>query len=665
MKKYFYLLSACLAGSTLAMAAPGDTTWVQANNVRLTGGGNYDTTINFPAAGPAYRNVYMVFTLGKYSCDGYNPANPGEGAGQTGWCGDWDYTVKNKLMTPGGDTLELGRLITPYANSLAPRTPLTWQQHYVYDVTDYVSKLQGSASTRISFDAGSGGFTANVRFAFIEGTPDRTVTGIEKLWSGSFNYGYTPDINTNFTAISKTAPAGTASTDLKVTVTGHGADATGCCEFSRHTYQVMLNGASVASKLIWRDNCGANELYPQSGTWVYDRGNWCPGAIVYSDAYTLPGITAGSSYNIGLEFDPYTHTGPSNPYYITEGTLINYGPLNKTVDAGITRIIAPTNDENQFRENTRTGSPTIRIKNRGAAPITSMTIQYGLQDSVMSVYNWTGTLASLEEAELVLPQLPALNNIAGASGLFTFISKIMTVNGAADVDNTDDGMTSQFVAGPLWPSPFRIQLRTNNEANPVTGTAETEWKIYDVNNTVIASRTHNTISTTYMDTLNLYEGSYKLEIIDSGCNGLRWWANPAGTTAGTFFVKQYSSNANITMGGYQYSGGYPNDFGCGYSQYFYVSRPRPAGVDNVSANALGMEVYPNPAQGVVNVDISGLDKVKGTIQIIDVMGRVALTADCTSAHQQLSLKGLNTGVYTIQFVNANGSSLKSRLLITK
>jgi len=40
-------------------------------------------------------------------------------------------------MTPGGDTLDLGRLITPYANAGAPRTPWTWQQHYVYDITDY------------------------------------------------------------------------------------------------------------------------------------------------------------------------------------------------------------------------------------------------------------------------------------------------------------------------------------------------------------------------------------------------------------------------------------------------------------------------------------------------------------------------------------------------
>src|SRR3954463_15438055 len=112
--KIFYLIAISLCFNLAAKAAPGDTTWVQANIAKLQGYGNYDSMVLFPPAGKTYRSIYMIFTLGKYMCPGYDPNN----AAGTGWCGDWDYTVQNYLMTPGGQTFELGRLITPYANAL-------------------------------------------------------------------------------------------------------------------------------------------------------------------------------------------------------------------------------------------------------------------------------------------------------------------------------------------------------------------------------------------------------------------------------------------------------------------------------------------------------------------------------------------------------------------
>ncbi|NDC42118.1 MAG: hypothetical protein EBZ77_11305, partial [Chitinophagia bacterium] len=214
MKRLFFIIAALLSAH-FVWAAAGDTTWVQANNVNLTYYGLYDTTVTFPSTSTTYRRVYMIFTLGKYSCPGYT-----YGTGSVPWCGDWDYTVLNYLMTPGGDTMELGRLITPYANSAAPRTPLTWTQRYVYDVTDYASKLRGSATMRILFSGYSGGFTGNIKFAFIEGTPDRNVLAIRKLWNGSYAYGDTShsdsfNINTHFAPTNQTAPTGTQTAVLK------------------------------------------------------------------------------------------------------------------------------------------------------------------------------------------------------------------------------------------------------------------------------------------------------------------------------------------------------------------------------------------------------------------------------------------------------------------
>ncbi|MCW3123003.1 MAG: hypothetical protein JWQ38_2495 [Flavipsychrobacter sp.] len=658
MKKYLYLLLVGLTLSFCVQAAPGDTTWVQGNITYLDGYGNYDSMLAFPAPGTTYRKIYMIFTLGKHTCP----------TGST-WCGDWDYTVQNYLMVPGGDTMELGRFITPYANAGAPRTPFSWLQHYVYDVTDYASVLHDAAAVRIAYSGYSGGFTADIKFAFIEGTPERNVLSVKKLWGGSYGYGGTPDINSNFPALTETPPSGTAMSEVKFTVTGHGSDGNGCCEFAPHNYQVVLNGSNVSNTTIWRDNCGLNNLYPQSGTWIYNRGNWCPGAIVYSNFHNLPGLIAGTPYTVGLTFDPYTGGGS----YTTEATLIDYGAINKTLDASLDDIIAPTNNENHFRANPIAGSPIVHVRNTGSAVITSMTFQYGIQDSAMQTYNWTGTLNPSEESDITLGTLFQLDEVTGVSGTFNFAAKIVAVNGISDDDATNNTMSTAFTAAPRWPSSFKFFFRTNNEPSTTGGTiSETSWIVYDANNTIVAQRTNAALSTYYTDTLSLPAGLYKLVIYDSSCDGLNWWVHASsgdGITAGSFFARQLTG-ANIPMNGYSYSGTYAHDFGCQFVQYFYTGTPVPSIdhtlVNNVSNPELNMEIYPNPAQNMIYVDVNGIDKVTGTVQIIDALGRVVAETACNTAHKEINVSSLVNGVYSVQFINKeSGNRLVSRLLIAK
>ena len=79
--------------------------------------------------------------------------------------------------------------------------------------------------------------------------------------------------------MNETAPDRTVSAAFRFIVTGHGSDVNQCCEFASHYYNLNLNGSSILQQQIWRD-CGFNELYPQGGTWIYNRANWCPGATV-------------------------------------------------------------------------------------------------------------------------------------------------------------------------------------------------------------------------------------------------------------------------------------------------------------------------------------------------------------------------------------------------
>ncbi len=667
MKKYFFLVVAALFMQLSLQAAVGDTTWVQANITNLEYYGNYDTVANFPAPGTTYRKVYMIFTLGKHTCPGYT-----YGTGSVPWCGDWDYTVLNYLMTPGGDTLELARFITPYANGSAPRTPYTWTQQYVYDVTDYAYLLHDAATMRILYSGYSGGFTANVKFAFIEGTPDRNVTKVRRLWYGSFNYGDTThldsfNINTHFTTRTDTVPTGTVTTDLKFLVTGHGSDANGCCEFAPHNYQVKLNGTSVATKSIWREDCGLNELYPQSGTWLYLRGNWCPGALVYPNFHNLPGLTEGSPFDVSLQFDPYVGGGS----YTTEAHIMYYGAMNKMMDASIDDIIAPSNDQNHYRENPISNNPIIHVKNTGATAIDSIRFSYAVVGYPSQTYTWVGNLASLQETDVNLPGLSAFGVISGTSGTYSFTCNITAVNGAADNDASNNAMSSSFVTAPVWPSKLKVMMKTSNVnsySNPTI--AQTSWVIYDkTTNAIVRQRSGCALATVYNDTVELDKGFYRIALYDSAYDdgnyfGLNWWAlSGSGYTPGYFNVRPIPGSV-LPMHGYYMSGQFNNDFGQGYTQDFYVATT--AGVETVRGNIASLEAYPNPAQGMVSVDIAGVQNAKGTIELTDMAGRVVLAEKCKDAHNELDVAQVANGVYLLTYVNdVTGNKAQTKLVIAK
>ncbi len=643
MKRLCMLLAAFSAVFT-ANAAIGDTTWVQAqNDVQMPNFGNYDSPVSFPDGSVSYRKIVMVVTLGKYQC----PGNPQ-------YCGDWDYTFQTFLMTPNGDTLELGRLITPYANVSYSRFPWTWKERYEFDVTDFYPVLKNNADIRVHYSGYSGGFTSNIKFAFVEGTPPRNVLGVERLWHGSFAYGKAADpIEDHLPAISKTAPGGTKSAEMKLNITGHGSDDNGCSEFCKKYYQVLVNSNVTDQKDIWRDDCGYNHLYPQSGTWVYDRGGWCPGDPIRTNVHKLPGAENGP-FDVDLNMEPYTGSGNYGSYTI-DAAIFYYGDFNKQVDASLEDIIAPTNHEAHFRENPVTASPTIKVRNTGAATITSLKIEYGLPGKYMPSYTWNGTINPLEEMEITLPELWELRSETGTN--LNFMAKILEVNGQGDGDGSNNTLTSVFDAAPSWGNELEISFKTNASTDG-NGNSETSYKVYDAGNNVILQRSGVAPNTTYIDTLKIGPGYFKIVVEDGGCDGLSFWANP-NAGSGYFRVKKLGTIVPLSLKGY-----FGGDFGCGFTQYFNMNWP--TAVQDIREGNINMEVYPNPAKNLVTVALNGVLKVDGMLRITDAIGRVVLTQKCTGNIEQVNVTPLAAGAYSVDYADAEGVNiLHQRLVITK
>jgi len=617
------------------MAAPGDTTWVQAHHdTWLDWYNDFDAPVRFPSGSVSYGKIEMIFILGKYVC----PGNPQ-------YCADWDYTVQAYIMAPSWDTLGLGKLITPYAKG--PRMPSGWKGEYIFDVTDYYPVLKDSATVRIHYSGYSGGFTANVRFAFIEGPRTRDVLRIDRLWHGSFDYGNaSAPIEDEIAAAGRTVPAGTEFTELKFNITGHGGDDGNCAEFCRKNYRVLLNSATADQRSIWRDDCGSNPLYPQSGTWIYNRGNWCPGDLVKPNVHRLTGLKAGDHYTVDVDFDPHTSTtaisGRSPAQYIIEAAVFYYGKLNKGSDVSLEDILSPTDADRHFRTNAMCGDPVVRVKNTGSSAVSAIRFQYGVGNTLAD-YEWKGSLDALGETEITLPQIRELATVSGSNIPQRFTVRIREVNGAADEDLVNNEMTSWFTPAPRWPLGFVVSLKTNKSVT--AGVSHSSWAIYDQAGAIVRERKNLSAGTTYTDTVGLAPGCYRLEVKDAGCDGLSWWAN-SGAGNGSFSVRPVNSMVPYSLNGY-----FSGDFGCGFTQYFSADWPvriEPVTPDDGKADLL---LYPNPAQGSVNMEIRGVEQVSGTIRVMDALGRVVARQACNGYAEVISTSSYADGVYTVEFVN--------------
>ncbi len=632
-----------------AHAAAGDTTTIQAHaDVKMDHFGNFDSTVTFPDGTKKYRKILMVWTLGRYQC----PGNPQ-------YCGDWDYTVSCHIHTPAGDTMEIGRFITPYSGDGVPRIGTgaavnNWKQRYTFDVTDYYNQLKNTAKVRVHYSGYSWGFTANVKFLFIEGTPPRDVIGVDKLWGKSYAYHTGNPIDNNVTAITKTSPAGTQAAEMKFTISGHGNNAENCAEFCKKYYQVKLDNNLLYQTDIWRDDCGFNHFYPQNGTWIYNRGNWCPGDIVFANNHVLTGVGANKTYDVDVDFQ--AATASSGGSYTIQSAVFYYGAFNKTLDASLDDIIAPSDHEIHFRENPILGRPKVIVQNTGGTDITSIKFQYGIVGvGTPQEYTWNGTLKSMETKEIELDKYDALNSVTGAQ---KFNVKIITVNGSADNDATNNELTSNFEGAPIWDNTIAITLRTNN--NTVGGVSESSWRLYDMDNNMVQQRINCAANTSYYDTLKVGPGAYRLVVSDAGCNGLSWWANPSGGN-GSFEVRKKPSLVPMNLKGY-----FGGDFGCGFTQYFYYKFP--TSVKYINDQQVSFDVYPNPANKIVNIAFDGLNSYEGNVAIVDMLGRVVATQDVKQAQLSIDVSAFNAGIYTVVYTNETNDGtvrLQKKLIINQ
>jgi hypothetical protein len=471
----------------------------------------YRGVFDFPDGDQTWEKILMVRSL---KCDSATK-------GDQYPCGEWDYHTHTMIYLPDGDTVEgfeLGSFITPYGKRLVMGGENGWT--WVYDVTDYAPLLKGS----VDLKSGNNQELLDMKFIFIEGTPPRDVISVENLYSwGLYKYGQLAD-DSVLQAVEVVLNPDGAAWMLKARISGHGHNGPrNCCEWDSKTHTYYIGEWDHFRWNVWTD-CGFNPIYPQGGTWPFDRAGWCPGTKVDEYDFELtPFVHPGDTISIDYGIEMYKDNGERGGEFRMSHQLFTYGPPNFQVDASIEDIIAPSNKDSYSRINPICSNPLIVIRNLGAVPLKTALLKYGPAEGPKLEFVWNGNLAFLEKEEVYLP---APDWGTYNSGVFEI--ELIAPNKVKDENPGNNILSSTIVTPEVMPAEFVIYIEPTNLGRD----RDNAWTLSDECGAVLFSRQDMTVDTMYNEQIKLSPGCYEFLLTDKVEDGMNrhWWyyyENPA------------------------------------------------------------------------------------------------------------------------------------------
>ena len=525
---------------------------------------------------------------------------------------------------------EIGRYITPYGNNLSLGDGFTW----VYDVTDYVSLLRDS----VHISAGNFQELLDLEFHMIEGTPARDVLKIDKVYSGNYN----------LNSFEETVPPKTIALDpdaslwkIRSRTTGHAFDnPTNCAEFCNKIHSLSVDNQEVKSWQIIQE-CAENPLYPQGGTWIYDRAGWCPGMDVTEEDIEITEYVLGDEIIIDYnsQYDEYGN-------YVLETHLFSYSDYNFTTDATIVEIIAPNNLKRYGRFNPTITNPILVIQNLGSDVLTSVDIMYAPEGVEPKTYSWSGNLEPMASEEVILE---AFEMEEWQIGQGKFSANLTNPNGLVDENTINDSYYTNYDEVDIYPGTIVIHLKTNKAAY------QNYYEIKTSDGSVIFEKDNLANETTYIDTISLVNGNYDFYLYDSGDNGLSFWAE---TSQGNGSLKFYDLNGDKIK---QFNG----DFGDRIYNSFYADMY--LGTNTSKVEDIAFNISPNPNTGQFTLSYALAEKAVLTISIYDSHGRKVHSCKSSGSKTDnllINMGKQSSGVYSLS-LEAEGMKTTKKFILNK
>ncbi|MFM1744957.1 MAG: hypothetical protein RLZZ630_894, partial [Bacteroidota bacterium] len=398
----------------------------------------------------------------------------------------------------------------------------------------------------------------------------------------------------------------------------------------------------------------------------------------YTDDACMNLFTQGQSTRVLNTFN-------NSPYNVLQNSTA-CGTVNLfAIDARMVSIQAPSGNLCSG-----TFQPVVTVRNAGADTLTSLDINYLIDNNTPAVFNWTGTLPSLSSVQLTLPAQTAL------PGPHTFTAYTSNPNGVTDLNPANDSASTNFTvltSGQALPysegfegafPPNGMQLINpdggftweqttaafksgsksafinNYDYNANGQVDELILPNFDLGTAVsptmsfwLAYRLYTNPSTTpnYSDTLEVQVstdcGATYTSIYKKFGIPLVTTPTPYNTSAAyvpiashwrrdSIDLSTYSAFNNVVLK-FKHITDYENNL---YLDDINLGSNATTGVGEQSGSTL-LRVYPNPAGSQLNIDLSAWNTQDLSLRIVDLTGRLI--------SEQSSLPG--SGVFVLDISN--------------
>lgn len=288
-------------------------------------------------------------------------------------------------------------------------------------------------------------------------------------------------------------------------------------------------------------------------------------------------------------------------------------------------------------------SPVVTIRNNGALPLTQCEIRYSVNGLNEQVYQFTGNIASMSSFDVALPE--ATFDVEPSNVLRI---KTYNPNGVSDEYASNDEIVTSIpsaVAGKP-----RVILTVKTDKAP----QETTWEVVDGSGNIIKSGGPYTNQLTiYKDTLDLPQNScYTFRAYDAGGNGVC-------CTNGNGMIKLVDGAGTALF--------IANQFGDKYENQFFVDEA--IGIENGIVNKTRLNIYPNPASDLLNIDLSLARETSVKMELFDLSGRLVYSnnsGNLGAGEHDLSMEvsGLRTGSYTLR-ITAGEEVINRKVVLTR
>ena len=538
---------------------------------------------------------------------------------------------------------ELMSFVTPYGVGLdLGKTG----KMYEFDVTDYLPVMKGWK--RLSMERGAGQEDFDLRFLFIHGTPTRPVLDMQQIWPMTEEAYQTIQSDYRYEPREVYLNPAAKGFKLRSYITGHGQDPNNTGqngEFQPQTHYLSVNKKKY-ERLVLKE-CSSNPMYPlpalagSGGTWNIPRAGWCPGMATDLAEYEITGtVNPGDSALI----DYGVEGGVGDSRYDPSTQIVTYGAPSFTHDAAIVHIVRPSDHIEDARINPACDLPVVVIRNNGSAALTSLQIEYYVDNGPHRTYNWTGNLKFLDTTTVVLPVDSLSFWTTAPNGQFHV--DISKPNGGTDEYAQNDHYSSNFTQPPMYSGIVVVNTLTNKNS---------EQNRYEITNmkgdTVFANDGSNfNPSTNYYDSLILPTGCYTMLFHDDGEDGLAIWYNTAQGN-GSLKIRQTSKSGKILKT-------FNPDFGK-YLQYDFSIGQAPLGVGTADVPFRRVSLYPNPAESFVHIELDGYPSEMILMEIVDERGNVLrreqhATGSPGNLNCMMKLDGLAKGSYFMRLTTQDG-----------